>query len=129
MYFSDMYFPPDLISSDEEDEDSLEHDIGEEPIKIWSAHMARSTVDINRPAQVHFTCTQADHALINTGCQKSVCGQAWYDTYKASLPPDERAMILEEVGTSAYKFGGHGVYKSARLVIAPVYVGGSRKII
>ena len=129
MYFSDMYFPPDLISSDEEDEDSLEHDIGEGPIKIWSAHMARSTVDINRPAQVHFTCTQADHALINTGCQKSVCGQAWYDTYKASLPPDERAMILEEVGTSAYKFGGHGVYKSARLVIAPVYVGGSRKII
>ena len=120
---------PDLISSDEEDEDDLEHDIGEEPVKIWKAHMARSTVDINRPAQVHFSSTQADHALIDTGCQKSVCGQTWFDTYKANLSTDERAMILEEVGTSAYKFGGHGVYKSVRLVIAPVYVGGSRKII
>ena len=121
---------PHLILSDDDDlEEVEEHDIGEEPIKVWEAHMAKATVDINRPAQVLFTATQADHALIDTGCQKSVCGETWYEEYKANLSEEERRMIMENTGTSAYKFGGHGVYKSARLVIAPVYVGGTRKII
>ena len=105
-------------------------DIGEEPLNIWKAYMTKhNTVDITRPNQVHFTSSRSDHALIDTGCQKSCAGQAWFDTYKENLSQSERAMILEQVGNSSYKFGGAGIYRSQKLVIAPVYVGGARKVI
>ena len=120
----------DLTSDSEEGK--LDLDVGEEPINAWKSYMAKSgegMVDLNRPQNVHFTAEQSDHALLDTGCQKACAGQTWYDNYRSNLSEEELAMILEQPGSSAYKFGGHGVYKSKRLVIAPVYVGGMRRII
>ena len=122
----------EVISDQEEGDKEAEviEDIGEEPLNLWKSYMAKhGTVDITRPNQVHFTSSRSDHALIDTGCQKSCAGQAWFDAYKANLSQSEKAMILEQVGSSSYKFGGAGIYKSQKLVIAPVYVGGARKVI
>ena len=77
---------------------------------------------------VHFTNQEGsfDEALLDSGCQKSCSGRMAYDNYIKTLSPEDKANIREYEGSAKFKFGGHGIYKSLKEVLVPIYVAGVR---
>ena len=63
------------------------------------------------------------HAIVDSGCCKTVCGDLWLNTYLESLSQKDRKSIYSEKTISDFRFGVGKIYRSTRLVHVPVHIG------
>ena len=61
-------------------------------------------------------------ALLDSGCTKTVCGEAWLELYINSLPDREKKNVVENKSSNMFKFGDNKVIKSNRIVTFPVCI-------
>jgi hypothetical protein len=61
-------------------------------------------------------------AIVDSGCNKTVCGQNWLKCFVDSLPPD--VDLQEGPSSNSFQFGPSPVYKATKQVNLPVNIGG-----
>ena len=70
----------------------------------------------------------ADYAILDSGCERSVCGIQWADEYFKTLDEEDKAQLEILPSTAKFKFGDGKLHLSRCLVKTPVYIAGLRKI-
>ena len=68
-------------------------------------------------------------AIMDTGCTKCCAGMEWTTAYLESLSTMDRASVVIKQGTNKFRFGNDKVFHSKGFIIAPVYLGGRRKLL
>ena len=63
------------------------------------------------------------HAIIDSGCSRTVCGKAWLETYLGMLSEKSRRSVHAEKSDCRFRFGDGKIYRSTEAVILPVYFG------
>ena len=63
------------------------------------------------------------HAVVDSGCSKTVAGKSWYEVYCESLNDEERSSIIEENSNAIFKFGDSKAVESMKKVYLPVVIG------
>lgn len=64
------------------------------------------------------------HALIDSGCCKTVCGKIWLNSYLDSIPRAERLKIELTTAPCKFRFGDGETYDSMKIYNIPVNIGG-----
>ena len=95
------------------------------PEKSFVSSLESTRVD-EQIFDVNWSSEIKDKAIIDSGCSKSVAGSAWFQGFMETLSDQDKKAIQKYESNAKFKFGGHGIYLSQALVIAPVYVGGKR---
>ena len=62
------------------------------------------------------------HAVVDTGCPYTVCGETWLKTYVDTLSRKDRLSIRKNESNHQFRFGAGKVYPSQYEVIIPIYV-------
>ena len=63
------------------------------------------------------------HAVVDSGCNKTVCGRIWFDEYVSSLPRSETLKIESKLDTRRFRFGDGDIFTSTKLYTIPIMVG------
>ena len=50
-------------------------------------------------------------ALLDSGCTKTVCGEAWLELYTNSLTETEKKKVKENKSSNLFKFGDNKVIR------------------
>ena len=79
--------------------------------------------------EVFLTDNSGNEAVMDTGCSKSCAGVEWTEKYLRELSPEDRADVKITASRAQFKFGDNKVYSSEGFVIAPIYLGGKRKLL
>ena len=63
-------------------------------------------------------------AILDSGCTQTVCGTAWLDVYRETLPKDVNEALVIKESNRTFRFGdGETVTSSGRCVI-PIHLDG-----
>ena len=63
------------------------------------------------------------HAVIDSGCTRTVCGRTWLDSYIETLSRSDTLLIEKHADEAKFRFGDSEVILSTELVVIPVYFG------
>ena len=63
-------------------------------------------------------------AIMDSGCTKTVCGEAWLQYYIDSLSDCDKDKINIDRSKNSFKFGKSKIIRSNKLVPIPVFIGG-----
>ena len=77
----------------------------------------------------HGLMDEVGTVVIDTGCIKTVTGQAWYDSFVSSLDTNTRKMISIKKSENIFKFGGGTRKKSVGLFSIPCSIMGKNIIL
>ena len=77
----------------------------------------------------HGLMDEVGTVVIDTGCIKTVTGQAWYDSFVSSLDTNTRKMISIKKSENIFKFGGGTRKKSVGLFSIPCSIKGKNIIL
>ena len=69
------------------------------------------------------------HAVLDTGCSSTVCGNEWHDNYVENLSDYDKSKIEVHPSEASFTFGDGSVVKSQKKVVLPCYVAGMRSTI
>ena len=69
------------------------------------------------------------HALLDSGCSKTVSGEVWLNQYCQSLSDFDKTCVKEEPSNSNFTFGDGKKVKASKKVTVPCYINGKRSII
>ena len=65
----------------------------------------------------------AGHAILDSGCATTVCGEAWLTSYVSTLSKDDQDRIEVRPSTQSFTFGDGNTVSSLRKVKIPCYLG------
>ena len=65
------------------------------------------------------------HAILDSGCSTTVCGEHWLGNFVQSLSDEDRFKIKIEPSSQTFTFGDGNTVTSKRKVTIPCYMGGS----
>ena len=66
-------------------------------------------------------------ALLDCGCTSNVCGNDWWNSYRASLLPEDRKKVrVEDGGNKKFRFGGGEILAATKFVTFPAQLAGRR---
>ena len=68
-------------------------------------------------------------AVLDCGASKTVCGQAWFDTYIETLSSEERSKITYDKSNSIYQFGDGKKIPALKNAKIPALIGSQKVII
>ena len=108
-----------------------EHDRFEEDDVLYakrSGQVFKNYVTEVKVNNVYFLHGTRRMALMDSGCEKSCCGEEWNNDYISSLSREDRELVKIQSYKAKFKFGSGKVFTSHKLVIAPIYIAGSRKM-
>ena len=63
------------------------------------------------------------HAVIDSGCSKTVAGRPWYEVYLESLSEKDQKNIREECSNALFKFGDSKSVQAIKKAYLPVVIG------
>ena len=66
--------------------------------------------------------------VLATYSSKSVASEEWTSSYISSLNLEDQKKVVTKVSENRLRFGGNQVYTSQCYIIAPVWIGGRRRI-
>ena len=69
------------------------------------------------------------YAILDSGCNVTVCGQTWLNTFIESLSNENAKSIKHLQSSVKFRFGDGKIYDSVDCVQLPVYVGRKRVIL
>ena len=64
-----------------------------------------------------------NHAVLDSGCTKTVCGASWLDSYIETLSECNRKKIVQSKSETKFKFGDGKTVSSLKSVIVPAQIG------
>ncbi|CAL4234854.1 unnamed protein product [Meganyctiphanes norvegica] len=64
------------------------------------------------------------HAILDSGCATTVCGEIWLNNYINSLEEEFQDLVAWEKSTQQFTFGGGHMAKSKGRVSIPCWMGG-----
>ena len=64
-----------------------------------------------------------NHAVLDSGCTKTVCGASWLDSYTETLSECYRKKIIRSKSETKYKFGDGKTVSSLKSVSIPAQIG------
>ena len=64
--------------------------------------------------------------LLDSGCSKTVCGEAWLDSFMDTLTTNEKSGIVYDKCSAVYRFGDGERVKAEKSVILPCVLAGKR---
>ena len=64
------------------------------------------------------------HAVLDSGCTTTVCGEQWLSTYLENLSDDDRLRINFEPSAQSFTFGDGQSVTSKRRLMLPCWIGG-----
>ena len=62
------------------------------------------------------------HALLDSGCSKTVCGLNWFEDYIGTLSYYDRSCIVESESDASFTFGDGANVSSLKKVVLPCYI-------
>ena len=65
-------------------------------------------------------------AIVDSGCSKTVCGQAWLQSYFETLSVHDRQLVEKNRSDNRFRFGDGRTYSSLKCVTFPFYIQGDR---
>ena len=63
------------------------------------------------------------HAVIDSGCPKTVCGKAWLNLYMDTLCRSDQLLIEKYADDTSFRFGDKQVYISKEMMVIPIQLG------
>ena len=69
------------------------------------------------------------YAILDSGCNITVCGQLWLKTYLDSLSNENYRSVKTVKSTVKFRFGDGQIYSSTSCVHIPVFIGSQRVIL
>ena len=66
-----------------------------------------------------------NHAVLHSGCTKTVCGLSWLDNYLETLSPEDKEKVVEKQIQTKFKFGDVATVGSLKSVTIPPQIGNS----
>ena len=64
------------------------------------------------------------HALLDTGCSTTVCGEQWLESFMEDLSDDDRLLLRFAASSKPFTFGDGKTFVSKRRVTFPCWMGG-----
>lgn len=65
------------------------------------------------------------HAILDSGCSNTVCGEHWMSKFIENLSDEERGMIKIKPSSQTFTFGDGKTVRSKRKVTIPCWMGGT----
>ena len=65
-------------------------------------------------------------AILDSGCAKTVCGKAWYESYFDTLSVQDRQFLKKVDSVGSFHFGDGEVYRSLFAITIPFYINNNR---
>ena len=93
---------------------------------VLFGHVPRYNVEVT--PEVLATYSSKQEAILDTGCSKSVASEEWTSSYISSLNLEDQRKVVKKVSENRLRFGDNQVYTSQCYIIAPVWIGGRRRI-
>jgi len=66
------------------------------------------------------------HALLDSGCSRTVCGVNWLDDYIGRLTDYDQSCVIESSSDASFTFGDGANVSSLKKVVLPCYIHGQR---
>ena len=66
------------------------------------------------------------HALLDSGCSRTVCGVSWLNDYMGTLTDYDKSSIVESDSDASFTFGDGVNISSLKRVVLPCYIHGKR---
>ena len=66
-----------------------------------------------------------NHAVLHSGCTKTVCGLSWLDNYLETLSPEDKEKVIEKQSQTKFKFGDGATVGFLKSVTIPPKIGNS----
>ena len=63
------------------------------------------------------------HAIIDSGCSRTVCGRPWLNTYLDTLSRSDHLLVEKHPDDSKFRFGDGDIMHSKELIVIPVQFG------
>ena len=80
----------------------------------------------NKESTTNLVKEAKDHAILDSGCITTVCGEAWLRDYITSLPKSLSSQIKVKPSNQSFTFGDGRKILSSRSINLPCWVGGIR---
>jgi len=71
-----------------------------------------------------FNADTIGHALLDSGCSKTVCGTQWYESFLETLSEKEMSQIKKEDSSAVFKFGDGKLFRSKSCITFPCVMNG-----
>ena len=81
------------------------------------------THDIHKCYIEKFVGETLNYVVLDCGCTKNVCGNAWLDSYLKTLAEKDAQKVVEESSTSSFKFGDGNSKAANKSVTIPARMG------
>ena len=81
------------------------------------------THDIHKCYIEKFVGETLNYAVLDCGCTKNVCGNAWLDSYLKTLAEKDAQKVVEQSSTSSFKFGDGNSKAANKSVTIPARMG------
>ena len=65
-------------------------------------------------------------AVLDSGCNRTVCGRVWYNCYLDTLPEEAREKLKSDKSGTKFRFGNDETLESLFRVVIPCMIGKSR---
>ena len=86
--------------------------------------------DVKEKSQMKEEMVDAmNHALLDTACSSTVCGEDWLGCYIESLSESDKSLIKESKSDTVFKFGDGVLHQSLKKVKIPVCIVGIKTFI
>ena len=82
--------------------------------------------DMEQEQQCEFLRETVGHALLDSGCFHTVCGQLWVDLYIESLSCKDKKDVEYLKSSKSFRFGNGKKIEATKKLAIPVYIGDKR---
>ena len=65
-------------------------------------------------------------AVLDSGCNRSVCGKNWMESYLDTLSENEKKEVVQEVTDGQFRFGDGKTVKSLKCFVVPCWMAGKK---
>ena len=60
-----------------------------------------------------------NHAVLDSGCTKTVCGKIWLNNYSDTLSTDDKQKVVESKSETKFKFGDGNTVEASKAAKIP----------
>lgn len=86
--------------------------------------MENVTLFTNDPIeQCYFLGETLGYAVLDSGCNKTVCGKSWLNSYIDTLSRAEHMLVEKHTDNSTFRFGDGDPVVSRELIVIPIQLG------
>ena len=104
--------------------------VKDEHDKYYSYHVVLFQSDFDHPSKLQSSAAESwNAAILDCGASKTVCGQAWFDTYIETLSNEDKSNTTYDKSNSIYRFGDGKTIPALKNARIPALIGSQKVMI